>query len=135
MRYLLNSNIYYLNRALSSETHKRLLVVGFLLKLTMIRIRIPASLETGLRRPRILTQLHKVSAVKVFGETRTAFATGERSESKNIFLKVRDSKVSGKTLKKSAAYSEYSCYLMKKILGNLLRDSRKHTRQEPTQTP
>jgi hypothetical protein len=72
---------------------------------------------------------------KVFGETKRDFAIGEESASRNIFTRVRDLKASGRTRRKSADFSEFTFYLMKRIPGSLPKDSRKPTRAESMQTP
>jgi len=94
----------------------------------MTKIWTPASLETGSRRPRTSTPQPRVSAAKVSGKTKAAFATGARSASRSIFPRARDSRVSGRTPRKNAAFSEYSYSLMRKIPESSLRGLKRLTR-------
>ena len=110
---------------MNSEILKKLLVDGSLLKHTMIKISTLVDQVTGLRKQRTSTPPLKVLEVKAFGAIKTVFATGERSAFRNIFPRARDLKVSGKTPRRSAAFSESSFSLMKKIPDCLLKDSKR----------
>ena len=66
-----------------------------------------------------------MSVVRVSGATKMVFATGAKSEFRNIFPRARGSKASGRTPKKSAAFSEYSFSLMRRIPDLSLKGSRR----------
>lgn len=122
-------------RASSSETLKKLLPAGSLSRPTMTRSLKLRNQRTGSRKPRMSTLSLKALALTVSGETRTAYATGERSESRNIFLRLRDTKDSGKTQRRSAAYLGYTLFSMRKIPESSQKGSRRHIRLESMLTP
>jgi hypothetical protein len=65
----------------------------------------------------------------VYGKTKVASATGESAESRNI-SRARDTRATGKTPKKSAAFIEFSFSSMKKTPEYSPKDSKRPICQE-----
>lgn len=65
----------------------------------------------------------KALAPKVSGRIRTAFATGEGLGSSSTYPSQIDSKATGKTLRRNADFTEFSCSSTRKTLDNLPKDS------------